>query len=85
MKSLLLPLGVIAAATVPCAPVKAQNYPWGGQYGGAMGGAANREFGTFQQCQATVAGIGGFCIQNNTYQPPSGSLLSTRSRRGYPY
>jgi len=48
-----------------------------------MGGAANREFGTFQQCQATVGEIGGFCIptipinylQARYYQPGLGEAI----------
>ena len=31
----------------------------------------NCGFVSFAQCMATVSGIGGFCVQNNTYQPPA--------------
>jgi hypothetical protein len=51
----------------------AQNYPWCSQYSGSMGGSMNCGFSTWEQCQANVSGIGGFCIRNDTYQPPQGS------------
>jgi hypothetical protein len=64
-------LGLVGAATVLGAPAQAQNYPWCAQYSGrALGGAMNCGFVSFAQCMATVSGIGGFCVQNNTYQPP---------------
>lgn len=48
----------------------AQNYPWCSQYTGSMGGSMNCGFSTYEQCQANVSGIGGFCIRNDTYHPP---------------
>jgi uncharacterized protein DUF3551 len=66
-------LGLVGAATVLGTPAQAQNYPWCAQYSGrALGGAMNCGFVSFAQCMATVSGIGGFCVQNNTYQPPAG-------------
>ena len=54
-------------------PAQAQNYPWCAQYsGGALGGAMNCGLVSFQQCLATVSGIGGFCVRNTLYQPPAG-------------
>jgi hypothetical protein len=44
----------------------------------------NCGFTTFQQCLATVSEAG-FCIQNNTYQPPPGSRRSTRIYGDFPY
>jgi len=38
-----------------------------------MGGSMNCGFSTYEQCQANVSGIGGFCIRNDTYQPPHGT------------
>ena len=65
-------LGLVGAATVLGTPAQAQNYPWCAQYSGrALGGAMNCGFVSFAQCMATVSGIGGFCVQNNTYQPPA--------------
>jgi hypothetical protein len=79
MRSLLV-LSAIAATTLAAA-VEAQNYPWCAVY---KGGAMNCGFTTFQQCLATVSEAG-FCIQNNTYQPPPGSHRSTRVYGRYPY
>jgi hypothetical protein len=61
--------GLVAAA-------QAQNYPWCAQYGGDFGGAMNCGFVSFDQCMETVRGMGGFCIVNNTYQPPHGTAPS---------
>jgi hypothetical protein len=44
-------------------------YPWCANYGGRMGGSQNCGFTSFQQCQATRAGNGGFCVPNPWYQP----------------
>ena len=74
-------VSVIATATMLATAAKAQNYPWCAIY---KGGAMNCGFNTFQQCLATV-GEAGFCIQNNTYQPPPGSHPLTKFQRRYPY
>ena len=94
MKIRILLIGVFILAVGMEAPAQAQNYPWCAQYSGrASGGAMNCGFVSFEQCMATVSGIGGFCIQNNTYRPlynsyrsGSGSHASTRHRQQrYPY
>jgi Protein of unknown function (DUF3551) len=74
----LLALLIVASAT---APARAQNYPWCAYYSGrGFGGASNCGFTSFQQCMATVSGIGGFCQQNTMYRPPPGP-----HRRSRPY
>jgi hypothetical protein len=80
MRSLLV-FGVIGAATILTTAAKAQNYPWCAIY---KGGAMNCGFTTFQQCLATVSEAG-FCIQNSTYQLPSGQRPLTRVHRRHPY
>ncbi len=84
---LLLFLLTICAGVIWIGPrAEAQNYPWCAQYsGGSMGGAMNCGFISFEQCLVTVRGNGGFCIQNNTYQPPPGPHPLTRTLRRYPY
>jgi hypothetical protein len=58
----------------------AQTYPWCAHYsGGSMGGAMNCGFTTFQQCMATVSGIGGFCEQNDWYKPPAPAPVRRKS------
>jgi len=61
---------------------EAQNYPWCAQYGTGFEGV-NCGFTTYQQCMDTVSGIGGFCMQNNTYQAQPGSYPLTRNRGRY--
>ena len=49
---------------------KAAEYPWCAQYGGRDGGGGrNCGFTSFNQCMATVRGMGGFCVRNRFYQP----------------
>ena len=55
---------VVAAATGDGA--LAQNYPWCADY---SSGGTNCGFVTFEQCLATVSGIGGFCDPNTQYVP----------------
>lgn len=70
MKALIFALGIAAAAFALGTPAQAQNYPWCAQYSGSgFGGAMNCGFSTYRQCMEDVSGIGGFCIQNNTYRP----------------
>jgi len=83
MKRALLILGFLAGFAI-ASRAQAQNYPWCAQYSGDMGGAMNCGFVSFDQCMATVRGIGGFCIQNNTYQPPAGPKPSRGQSRRQP-
>ena len=76
-KSAIL-IAAAALAALSATAAQAQNYPWCSQYTGSMGGSMNCGFSTFAQCMANVSGIGGFCIRNDTYQPPQGS-----ARRSY--
>ncbi len=40
-------------------------YPWCAQY--SRGGSRNCGFTTWEQCRATVSGVGGYCIENPFY------------------
>jgi uncharacterized protein DUF3551 len=85
----LLPIIVCAFAATVCIekPAEAEDYPWCAYYnfGQDGGGATNCGWATFEQCLATVRGIGGSCGPNPQYQPPPGSHRSTRHLRRYPY
>jgi len=81
MKFLLVLIGIIIGIFLNT-PAKAQNYPWCAIYSDGSGGSKNCGFASFQQCQADVSGIGGFCTQNST---PSAGPGASRLRRGYPY
>ena len=54
-------IAVFAAVVCFEKPAAAQNYPWCAYLDLGKGGATNCGFATFQQCLATVSGIGGSC------------------------
>jgi len=65
-----LSLFVIALGTgLMGAPAHARDYPWCAFYTGPFQ-ATNCGFDTYQQCLATISGIGGYCQPNTTYVPP---------------
>jgi len=71
MRLLLLMLGVCVGILCIENPAEAQNYPWCARinFGDE---AVNCGFESFEQCMASLSGGGasGYCIKNNTYQPP---------------
>lgn len=58
---------VVGATAFIAAPAHADPYKWCAQYAGKGGGGRNCGFVTYQQCMATVSGIGGFCEPNKFY------------------
>ena len=78
MRLLPFMLGIFVSIVGIGTRAEAQNYPWCAQYS-AGGDGMNCGFTSFQQCLADISGIGGFCIQNNTYQPPQ--VPRPRARR----
>ena len=58
-------------------PIRAEiTYPWCAQYGGSRGGGGrNCGFWTYQQCQQTVWGTGGFCQVNAMYRGPQPGMI----------
>ena len=52
-------------------------YPWCAQYGGggSNGGGRNCGFWTYQQCMATIRGLGGYCITNEMYRGPQPGMI----------
>jgi hypothetical protein len=89
MKLMFLMLGIVAVTSVGGTTAQAQNYPWCAYYGGQMGGSSNCGFVSFEQCMATLSGMGGFCDRNTQYVPPAGPHSATayrpRYRRHYSY
>jgi Protein of unknown function (DUF3551) len=70
MQKIFLALAATAAAATfggTPSPAHARDYPWCAQYSERMGGGRNCGFVSFQQCQATVQGAGGFCEPNPRY------------------
>ena len=74
MRSLLLILGIVVGTAALSDSARAQNYPWCAYYGGGEigGGGTNCGFTTFEQCMATLSGMGGFCDRNTQYVAPTG-------------
>jgi hypothetical protein len=72
MRSLLFALGVIVGAAAIGGSAHAQNYPWCAEYDGGDTSGTNCGFTTFEQCMATLSGMGGFCNRNTQYVPPPG-------------
>jgi Protein of unknown function (DUF3551) len=72
MRLLLAALGILVGVAGISDRAQAQNYPWCAVYGNGFGGR-NCGFSTFEQCEATISGIGGFCSQNTQYQAPTGT------------
>ena len=80
---------MLAALIIPATPALAaaqgqpfpyDPYPWCAVYGGRAGGASNCGFSTWQQCMATVSGIGGFCEPNQFYNPRRASKQSRKKQ-----
>jgi hypothetical protein len=82
MKSLLIALGLLTAASVFCAPALAQNYPWC-EFIGDSGGGKNCGFVSFEQCMQTARGNGSDCRRNTTYTPPPGPHPHPVHRQNY--
>ena len=80
MRGTLFISGIFVATAMLSGGARAQSYPWCAQYGAGMGGAVNCGFTSFQQCQADVSGIGGFCEPNTTYQRPAGPHRQHRAQ-----
>jgi hypothetical protein len=87
MKTLLFVLGVLLASAAilvsgVMAPLaQAQNYPWCAHYGTPYSDTSCG-FTSFDQCMASVSGIGGFCLQNDSYHPAATApQYSGRNRR----
>jgi Protein of unknown function (DUF3551) len=54
-----LALSSTVLAQAPASALPYDPYPWCANYGGRFGGASNCGFSTWNQCMATVSGIGG--------------------------
>ena len=68
LATLIVPV-TLTSASAQGQPYPYDPYPWCTVYGGRGGGGTNCGFRTWQQCMATVSGIGGFCEPNQFYNP----------------
>lgn len=69
MRKLILTAGlVVAGLPILASEASADPYKWCALYNaGRGGGAQNCYFVTWDQCQAAVSGVGGFCMENQFY------------------
>ena len=82
MKTAFSFFGPLIVTAAIATPAEAQNRPWCAYYSGRFGGASNCGFSTYEQCLATMSGVGGWCQPNTMYVPPAGRQ---RRYRAYPY
>lgn len=76
----LLPTLAALAIFMPTSS-QAIEYPWCAQYGVRGDGGRNCGFSTFEQCLATVSGVGGFCERNTFYTGPERPARKSRTKR----
>jgi hypothetical protein len=74
-------LATIAAAMVLTSAAHADQYRWCAIYGGRDLDATNCGFVTYQQCLATISGIGGYCTPNQFYTGPAAAPRKRKQRK----
>lgn len=84
MKALIVAIGIVSATAALSTRAQAQNYPWCAYYGSSRDGGTNCGFTTFEQCMATISGIGGTCDRNTQYVPPPGPHSPRMRPRRHP-
>lgn len=63
----MIMVGSMISLLLVASPAAADSYKWCANY---RNGGSNCGFTTFEQCQATVSGVGGSCGQNPFYTGP---------------
>ncbi len=82
MKQTLVVAAAMVALLADARPGAAREwYPWCAQYYD-MRNITECTFNTFEQCQASISGIGGNCIQN-WYPPPAAPRRDRRWNQFY--
>ena len=86
MRYWLLLVAAAAGMALMGQSAEARDYPWCAIYDFGGDSATNCGFDSFEQCLATVRGIGGFCERNTLYQaPPRSRYAPRRLHRPRPY
>jgi hypothetical protein len=84
MRLTILCLSLIAVALIgeiqTASAQSAYSYPWCSRYFKRGGGGSSCYYATYQQCMATVSGIGGYCFQSPYYRGPSNGETSRHRR-----
>jgi len=81
--SFVLPLVMMVVWSSAAQAAPYDPYPWCAVYGGSWSGTSNCGFKTFQQCMATVSGIGGFCEPNQFFNPRRSGTRAKAARLPY--
>jgi hypothetical protein len=81
MRTILVMLGLLAGFVL-LTPTAGHTdpYKWCAQYSGMGGGGRNCGFVTYEQCMATVSGIGGFCEINTFYTGPAAPVRRQKKK-----
>jgi hypothetical protein len=78
MRLLMIPALIVAAMSIGAGGAQAERYwPWCSRYGWSTICA----YATFQQCQASVSGAGGYCMQNVMPPPLLAETRVVRTRK----
>jgi len=71
----------VAGALSAGSPAAAAEWPWCAELAGDNGGGGtNCGFASWEQCQATISGIGGWCYPNPNYREPAPRRRERRQR-----
>jgi hypothetical protein len=76
-------VALTAMAQTPANALPHDPYPWCANYDSHGFGGSNCGFSTWNQCMATVSGIGGFCVPNQFYNPGPASAGRINRKRQY--
>jgi hypothetical protein len=79
---LMIAGAVLLTATVSSHAQSAYDYPWCAIYGDKSGSQACY-YTSYQQCMATLSGIGGTCIRSPYYRGPVRDVPRGERRRRY--
>jgi hypothetical protein len=74
---------LVAAATLAPRPAAALNYPWCATYYDSSRGFKSCAFTNYEQCMATISGVGGICAQNPFYAPPPPYAQRIRAKKSH--
>lgn len=63
-------VGLMALQAVPARAQSPYSYPWCAYYAPAESGLSSCYFATYELCQASISGVGGYCALNPAYRGP---------------
>jgi hypothetical protein len=85
VRTLALTVALLLITVIDLRPAQAlwgwQPGPWCAYYSG--GGGTDCGYFSFEQCRATIFGVGGYCGPNPNFVPPPAGPPRYRKRRAY--